>query len=178
MGLMLSDAIHVVYVELSKLREILKKPVGEMTDIEKWAVFFRYANKRRYRDTVNEVIQSKEAMGMAGSLLMSVSQDEKERAVFQTRKMYQTDMQSNWNTAYDKGEKQGRIKGKQEGLKEGKREGLKEGMREGEKKGEKKGKREVAINALEMNIPVGDVARMTGLSIEELNKIESGDRGR
>ena len=175
---LLSDAIHVVYVELSKLKGILKKPVKEMTDIEKWAVFFRYANKRRYRDTVNEVIQSKEAMEMAGSLLMSVSQDEKERAVFRSRKMYQTDMQSNWNTAYDKGEKQGRIKGKQEGLKEGKREGLKEGMREGEKKGEKKGKREVAINALEMNIPVGDVARMTGLSIEELNKIESGDRGR
>ena len=45
---------------------------------------------------------------------MSVSQDEKERAVFRSRKMYQTDMQSNWNTAYDKGEKQGRKEGREE----------------------------------------------------------------
>ena len=58
---LLSDAIHVTYVELSKLKDILNKPVKDMTDIEKWAVFFRYANIQRYRETVNEVIQSKEA---------------------------------------------------------------------------------------------------------------------
>jgi hypothetical protein len=32
---------------------------------------------------------------MAGDLLMSISQDEKERAVFRRRRMYQTDMASN-----------------------------------------------------------------------------------
>ena len=108
-------------MELSKLKDILNKPVKDMTDIEKWAVFFRYANIQRYRETVNEVIQSKEAMEMAGNLLMSVSQDEKERAVFRSRKMYQTDMQSNWNTVYDKGEKQGRKEGRKEGREEEKR---------------------------------------------------------
>lgn len=103
---MLSDAIHVIYVELSKLKEILKKPVADMTDLEKWAIFFRYADSRKYRNTVNKVIESKEAMQMAGSLLMNVSQDERERAVFRSRRMYQTDMQSNWNTAFDNGGKQ------------------------------------------------------------------------
>jgi len=38
---LLSDAIHVVYVELSKLDEIIKKSVSDMTDLEKWAVFFQ-----------------------------------------------------------------------------------------------------------------------------------------
>ena len=58
---LLSDAIRVIYVELSKLKELLKKPVDKMTDLEKWAVFFRYANVQKYREKVNEVIQSKEA---------------------------------------------------------------------------------------------------------------------
>jgi hypothetical protein len=36
---LLTDAIRVIYLELSKLDEILKKPVNAMTDLEKWAVF-------------------------------------------------------------------------------------------------------------------------------------------
>ena len=102
---LLSDTIHVVYVELSKLDEILKKSVSDMTDLEKWSVFFQYANIQSQRETVNRVIESKEVLQMARSLLMSISQDERERAVFRSRRMYQTDMQSNIATAEDRGEK-------------------------------------------------------------------------
>ena len=93
---LLSDAIHVVYVELSKLHEIMKKAVADMTDLEKWSIFFRYASDPTHRETVNEV-------------LMSISQDERERAVFRSRRMYQTDLQSDLATAEDRGERRGRI---------------------------------------------------------------------
>lgn len=106
---LLSDAIHVVYVELSKLQETMKKSVDDMTDLEKWAVFFRYANEPTYRGTVNEVIASKEVLQMAGDLLMSISQDERERAVFRSRRMYQSDQQSNIATAEDRGKAVARI---------------------------------------------------------------------
>ena len=144
---LLSDALHVIYVELSKLKEILKKPVADMTDLEKWAVFFRYADSRRYRNTVNEVIKSKEAMQMAGSLLMSVSQDERERAVFRSRRMYQTDMQSNWNTAFDNGEKQGMAKGME------------------------KATLNIAKKMLKRNRPLEEIIEDTGLSLEEIDKL-------
>ena len=49
-----SDDIHVVYVELSKLEDVLKKSVSEMTEIEKWSVFFHYANKQTHREIVNK----------------------------------------------------------------------------------------------------------------------------
>jgi predicted transposase/invertase (TIGR01784 family) len=91
-------------VELSKLNEIIKKSVSDMTDLEKWAVFFRYADVPTHRGTVNEVIESKEVLRMAGSLLMNISQDEKERAVFRSRRMYQTDRESDIATAEDRGE--------------------------------------------------------------------------
>ncbi len=104
---LLSDAVHIVYVELSKLQEIIKKSVEDMTDLEKWAVFFRYASEPNHRETVNKVIDSKEALKMAGNRLMSISQDERERAVFRSRRMYQTDLQSDLATAEDRGRAEG-----------------------------------------------------------------------
>jgi len=50
-----------------------------------------------------------EALQMAGELLMSISQDEREQAVFRSRRMFQTDMDSNLATAEDRGEKKGRV---------------------------------------------------------------------
>ena len=111
---LLSDAIQIVYVELSKLHEIMKKSVYDMTDLEKWAIFFQYANEPTYRDTVNKVIESKEALKMAGNLLMSISQDERERAVFRSRKMYQTDRESDLATVEDRGKKIGKEIGRLE----------------------------------------------------------------
>lgn len=103
---LLSDALHVVYVELSKLKEIAVKSVDDMTDLEKWSIFFRYASERSYRETVNKVIESKEALQMAGDILLNISQDERERAVFRSRRMYRTDEQSNLATARDNGRKE------------------------------------------------------------------------
>ncbi|MCL1918848.1 MAG: Rpn family recombination-promoting nuclease/putative transposase [Peptococcaceae bacterium] len=96
---LLSDALHVVFVELSKLSEIVKKPVDQMTDLEKWAIFFRYADLPEYREIANEVINSKEVLKVAGTLLTEISQDERERAIFRSRKMYQSDLESNLITA-------------------------------------------------------------------------------
>ena len=110
---LLSDAIQVVYVELSKLQEIMKKSVDDMTDLEKWAVFFQYASEPNHRETVNKVIASKEVLQMAGNRLMSISQDERERAVFRSRRMFQTDMQSDLATAEDR---RGRAEGRAEGV--------------------------------------------------------------
>jgi hypothetical protein len=58
-GELLSDAIHAVYVELSKLDRIEKKAVEEMTDLEKWAVFLKYASMPKYREKLNKVIETK-----------------------------------------------------------------------------------------------------------------------
>ena len=46
---------------------------------------------------------------MAGDILLNISQDERERAVFRSRKMYRTDEQSNLATARDNGRKESQI---------------------------------------------------------------------
>ena len=154
-------AIHVVFVELSKLRDILKKPVSKMTDLEKWALFFRYANETAQRKTVNEVIASKEVLQVAGNLLMSVSRNERERAVYRSRRMYETDRMSDLATAEDRGWDRGHREGRLEGHREGRLEGMVE----------------VARNMLKANYPLGEVAKLTGLTeaaLEELNATQPG----
>ena len=40
---LLSDAIRVIYVELSKLQGIMKKSIKDMSNLDRWALFFQYA---------------------------------------------------------------------------------------------------------------------------------------
>ena len=141
---LLTDAVHEIFVELSKLKEALKKPVDEMTELEKWSVFFRYAGESMYRNTVNEVIASKEALQVAGNLLMSISQDERERAIYRSRRMYETDLLSNLTTAEDRGRREG----------------------------ERKGRREVAIRMLRRNRSIEIIDEDTGLPRSEIEKLQ------
>jgi predicted transposase/invertase (TIGR01784 family) len=145
---LLSDAIRVIYVELSKLGGIIRKSVNDMTDMEKWALFLRYANILKYREIVNNIIESKGALQMAGSLLMSVSQDERERAVYRSRRMYQTDMQSNIATAEDRGIQIGRQEGAQTKA------------------------LAIARNMFKRNRPIDEIIEDTGLTREEVENLD------
>ena len=159
---LLSDAIRIIYVELSKLQEIMKKSVADMTDLEKWAVFFQYASEQQARETVNEVIASKEALQMAGDLLMSLSKDERERAVFRSRRMYQTDLASDLATAEDRGE----------------RRGIEIGERRGAERGERNRSFEVARRMLRRNRPVDEIAEITDLSVEDVEGLKAEEHER
>ena len=115
-GELLCDAIQIVFVELSKLKDILDKPVDELTVLDKWSLFLQYAPDQKHRGKVNEIIESEEVLQMAGNLLMSISQDERERAIFRSRRKFQTDLQSDLATAEDRGERRGRATGRTEGM--------------------------------------------------------------
>jgi hypothetical protein len=74
---------------------VLNKPVEEMSPIEMWSTFLRYSGDRSKRDIINKVLEKKEEIGMAGSLLASISQDDRMRAINMSRRKWQTDHDSN-----------------------------------------------------------------------------------
>lgn len=82
---------------------------------------------------------------MAGNRLMSISQDERERAVFRSRRMYQTDLQSDLATAEDRGERRGM----------------------------EKRNVEIVRNALQMRMSIADIAKLTGLTSEEVERLRT-----
>ena len=88
----------------------MKKPVEEMTDMERFAVFLRYAENPEYRDVVNRVIESKEGLAVAGEVLMNISRDERERAIFRSRRIALADQESNIITAERRGAAEERVK--------------------------------------------------------------------
>ena len=96
---LLHDGIRSIIVELTKLNDILKKPIDEMTDMERFSVFLRYAENPDYREIVNKVIETREGLAVAGELLMSISKDERERAIFRNRRIALADQESNMITA-------------------------------------------------------------------------------
>ena len=61
---------------------------------------------------------------MASERLMSISQDERERAIFRSRRMYQSDLESNLATAEDNGINKGIAIGRDEGIAIGRDEGI------------------------------------------------------
>ena len=147
---LLHNGIQSIFVELTKLRGIMKKPIEQMTDMEKFAIFLKYANDRKHREIVNEVIKSREGLIVASEVLQSISKNEREQAIFLSRKKAQMDLVSNFATA----EKRGIDKGRKEGIKEGKIEE----------------RFAIARNLLSMNFPIEQIVIATGLSREEVEQ--------
>ena len=185
-GAELSNAANILFIELTKLAEILKKPAGEMTQGEMWAVFFKYADDPKHRRLKDEIATRKEEVNMAMTLLKSISKDERERALYLSRQMFQMDLEHNLTVSRDEGRmeglKEGEARGRMEGLKEGEARGrrdiVKKGRREGESKGrregEAKGRRDIAKNLLQAGLPPADIAKATGLSAAEIESLRAG----
>ena len=70
----------------------------------------------------------------------------------------------------------GRLEGKLEGILEGKLEGRREGELEGRREGEREGTLKVARSLLKMNMPREAIMQATGLSEEELNRLQAAQR--
>ena len=108
-GELISDRINMIIIELSKLGEVLEKSVEDMTSIEMWSAFLGYASDPNHRQQINEMIERKEALSMASTILMNISKDDHERAKFRSRRKFETDLASNILTAEARG-RQGEAK--------------------------------------------------------------------
>jgi predicted transposase/invertase (TIGR01784 family) len=154
-GAQMSDLINMVVVELDKLEDMLGKPIGDMGSLDMWAAFLGYADRPERRVAINEMIERKEALGMASNILMSISKDDHERAKLRSRRKFETDMTSNLLTAEARGEAIGKARG----------EAI------GEARGEKKKAYEFATKLLKKNRPIEEIIEYTGLTREEIEEL-------
>jgi adenylate cyclase len=58
-GSELLDSVTIVFVELTKLGGIMKKPVEEMTGAEMWALFFSIGAEPKQRELLKKMIEAK-----------------------------------------------------------------------------------------------------------------------
>ena len=143
------DRLEFHFLELGKVDP--RKPLEEMTQIEKLAVYLRYADDENYKDSVQEICGSEEGIIMAENLYRTVTKEEREAAWAECRMMYQHDMASM--------------------REDGRKAGLAEGEAIGLEKGAAQEKREIAKNLKQAGIPIEVIAENTGLSCEEIEKL-------
>ena len=108
---------------------------------------------------------------MAGDLLMSVSKDERERAIFRSRRMYQSDLDSNIATAEKRGEIRGEIRGEKLGVIKGEKIGVIKGEKIGVTKGEQRKALAIAANMLKRARSIDEIIEDTGLTREEVENL-------
>jgi predicted transposase/invertase (TIGR01784 family) len=71
----------------------------------------------------------------------------------------------------EKGKAEGIKEGIEKGIEKGKAEGIKEGIEKGIEKGKAEGVKEIAKSLLNMNVPIDQIMKATGLSENEINEI-------
>ena len=86
---------------------------------------------------------------------------------YEVEKMNERDIRAQREYAVREGRKEGFEKGHAEGRTEGRTEGL----AEGEAKGEAKAKASVARAMLQENMPIGQIARLTGLTETQIQAL-------
>jgi len=141
----LNGRTRIITLELSKVDNVVTKPVDAMNVKEYWAVYFRYLTDKSKRRTINAIVEREEGIAMASEVLQALSKDEVDRIRQMSELKYELDTQS--RLVYAK--------------------------REGEKRGEKKSKTEIARNALAKGISIELVQEITGLDIETIRNIQA-----
>jgi predicted transposase/invertase (TIGR01784 family) len=158
-GDVLSDAINIIFIDLTKLEDVLKVPVEDMDLVTKWALFFKYADNAEHKFLIDKIVQTRREIKMANNILTNISQDEAERARAISRQKFLWDLEHNMNAAREEGLEEGIIKG----LELGKAEGLEEGI--------SKGMELAALRLFELGLPLDIISKSTGLSAEELETL-------
>ncbi|MBC2403691.1 PD-(D/E)XK nuclease family transposase [Clostridium saccharobutylicum] len=146
----LTDILEIHYLELPKLfdNNILK---DEDDLVVQWMMFLEARNKEAFE----MLAEKNEKIRKAYNILEVISKDDKARAAYESREAELHDQMTRLKSA------------KEEGIKEGIKTGIKTGIKEGLKEATIKN----AKNFLIMGLDVDIVAKGTGLSVEEVQKI-------
>ena len=180
----LGGRVTIITVEMAKLSATLQKDIAQMSQEERWAVFFKYSTDISKRPLLNQILMQEEGIAMAAQTLLTVSRDEVERARLLSEYKFAVDLQSDMIHAKREGREEGREEGRAEGHAEGRAEGHAEGHAEGRAVGHAEGRVEekykVARNMLADNMDVDLVAKYSNLTVDEIRGLivaESGIAG-
>jgi predicted transposase/invertase (TIGR01784 family) len=89
----LGGRTEILTVELTKLKEIVKKPAAEMSRQEKWAVYFGYYMESEKQGLLREIETLEEGIKMAEAVMKGFTQTELENLRQISIDMYELDWQ-------------------------------------------------------------------------------------
>ena len=154
-----SDIVEIHTLELPKLPK-----VSDGTDLCDWLEFINADSEKELKMLAQRSPQMKDPVDK----LLELNQDADARALFEAREKQRRDNRAINKEMIRRATQEAMEKGWQKGMQKGIQEGRQKGIQEGRQEGRQEGVFDVAKNLLEMNMPVEDIAKATGLAIEEI----------
>ena len=145
-GAEFTDLTEINTLELPKLPR-----QGDSSELWYWLRFIKTGDE----EELNMLAERNPQMSKAVGVLKELSADEETRRLYERRELARRDMVSRMEGALRKGIGIGKTEGKREGKKEGRIEE----------------KSNIARNMLKANMPLAQIASLTGLSRDEINAL-------
>ena len=160
----MTEALEIHIIELPKIQG-KEEAQDELLD---WLYFLDNPTSERTKKSMekNKKVQDAEKE------LEKLSQDDRMRDIAFHQKLAQMDYQVGLEMAQEEGEARGIARGELKGQKKGEKIGERRGVIKGEQQGRENAKREIAKKMLEMQMNVQDISTATGLSEEEIKKMQ------
>jgi len=148
----LTDKLEIHIIELPKLKG-REEEQGELLD---WLFFISNPSSERVKKRMEENEELKEAK----ERLEKINQDEKMQRIAELRDKAIRDEKSAYSTGFNRG------------IKDGKEQGIAQGREEGREQGKKEEKLEIAKKLLKRNMQIKEIATITNLPEEEIQKLK------
>ena len=164
--IILTDVLEIYIIELNKLKN---GAVKDNQKLNSWLYFIKNSkvvvNKNMREEDIEEIKK-------AQKILEDISADEHEKWLAEMRLKYIRDKHAIEDFGYDKGYKSGQSKGIEIGKEQGIEQGIEIGKEQGIEIGSTKKQEEIARNLKKENVDIQFIARVTGLTEEEIEKIK------
>ena len=168
----LSDREKIIFIELPKLKKLLKSDFETLSALQLWAIMLKYNQNKQIMERLRDTAKFQEDNKMADMVLDHISEDLHTWAVNLSREKFERDQISAFTYARERGLKKGLKKGLEKGRKQGMKKGLKRGRAEGLAEGSHAAKLETAANLKRMGMSFAQISEATGLSLEEIQKLK------
>lgn len=144
-GSSLGDRLNVIYLDLTKAEKLLEKSDTELKSYEKWDLFFAYEDDESKAVYLRKILESEKGLMAAHNTVETMSKSEENWA---SQLSYENAI-LDWNTC----------------INNARREGVNDGVQQKAI--------ETASAMLKKKYPINDISEITGLSIEDIQKLEN-----
>ena len=150
----LSGHLNVIYIDLLVIKKLLGTPVENLTPLQKWGLYFSYADDENQKDYIKQISQSEKGIMEADIIVGHMSEAE-----------------SNWHL---QNSRDIAVRDYNTGLSNAKKRGLEEGLKEGMEKGAQQKAIEAAINLLKMKLGTPEqIAQAQGLPLDKVLELKA-----
>lgn len=159
-GESLPDLMELNFVELPKFRE---RPRGLQSRLERWLTVLKFGERFVADDSFPEEFYADKELSMAIEELRRINADEQRRAILEQREKEDRDRITELNAA------------REEGIEKGIEQGIDKGIEKGLERGRLEQAFIIARNMLAMKLDREIVSRATGLSLAQIEQLQSGE---